>query len=615
MRAILLLLLGLIYLFFFPFASISAQAVFTETPSAVQQNLASPDATSLLDSSATATETPTGTPTGTFAVSQTPTPTPLVEATITLTPEVTPSLIFSSPIDSFISTPIISTPVSISPLPEELKFTNDCGADEILIIFDTQKSETINLSALSGSSGSISDGVNESLQKIGILRMKIPDAQIGAVISALQTESKIMSIEADCPIRMADIVPNDPNFTLQYGLNLIRAPQGWDFSTGSSAVTVAVLDTGVDLGHADLASKIVPGFDFVNNDAVAQDDNGHGTHVAGIAAAASNNGLGVSGVSWGARIMPVKVLNATGNGTFADVAAGIIWASDHGAQVLNLSLGGPSPSVTLQNAVNYAYSKGVLMVASSGNSGSSGVYYPAAYAHVIAVADVDNLKNRAGTSTYGPEIDLAAPGELIYSTALGGGYEYRSGTSMAAPFVSGLAAVLAGYVSLDGVEQILEASAFDLGSAGWDIYYGSGLIQADAALRIAQPATATSAVIPTGDTYLPDASGPGSDLAVPTKTIHWIIPRVITAAPTYTPVPGDTQVTPEMFALSGGDAVETPTFYATLTQSSTPDGAEAPTPTPGATLFNDLTLWLGVAIVALGLCGLLVALLILQRRK
>ena len=123
---------------------------------------------------------------------------------------------------------------------------------------------------------------------------------------------------------IADTIPSDPNWSLQYGLVNIRAPQGWDYSTGSAAVTIAIIDSGVDLSHADLAAKIVPGYDFVNGDSIPQDDNGHGTHVAGIAAASGNNGIGVAGVSWGARIMPVKVLNAGGNGSFADVAAGII---------------------------------------------------------------------------------------------------------------------------------------------------------------------------------------------------------------------------------------------------------------------------------------------------
>ena len=266
-------------------------------------------------------------------------------------------------------------------------------------------------------------------------------------------------------------------------------PQAWDLATGSAAVTIAVVNSGVDLAHVDLAGKILPGYDFINNDAVPQDDFSlsHGTHVAGIAAAITDNATGVAGVSWrGRAFLPVKVLDSSGNGTSAGVAEGITWAVDHGAQVINLSLGGPDPSTVLEDAVNYAYEKGVVVVAAAGNSGLNAPFYPASYAHVIAVAAADNLNAHPVFSDSGPWVDLAAPGVSIFSTLRNNTYGNLTGTSMASPFVAGLAAILRGLpgnTSPDLIEQQLETTALDLGTPGRDDLFGYGLIQADAAIR------------------------------------------------------------------------------------------------------------------------------------
>jgi subtilisin family serine protease len=301
--------------------------------------------------------------------------------------------------------------------------------------------------------------------------------------------------EPNYTVEGLDTIPNDPSWANQYGLTAIHAPQGWDISTGSASVIIAILDTGVDLTHPDIAVKIVPGYDFVNSDSTPQDDNGHGTHVAGIAAASSNNGEGVAGVSWGARVMPVKVLNAGSAGTYADVAAGILWATDHGAQIINMSLGGPNLSSTLSDAVDYAASRGVLLVAAAGNN-SGNVLYPAAYTAVIAVAATDFTNTRLPLSNFGPELDVSAPGGNIYSLNVGGGYIFRTGTSMAAPHVSGLAAVLFGIpgnASASLVRSEIEASALDLDFPGWDAYTGFGLIQMDAALALVPPVASVTA--------------------------------------------------------------------------------------------------------------------------
>ncbi|MBN1451973.1 MAG: peptidase S8 [Anaerolineales bacterium] len=331
--------------------------------------------------------------------------------------------------------------------------------------------------------------IASEIEAIGALVLKVPDGEVGRALPRVRACAGVLYVEPNFILQAADTIPNDTGWNNQYGLVNIRAPQGWDFATGSTAVTIAIVDTGVDYGHLDLAGKLLAGYDFVNGDPNPQDDNGHGTHVAGIAAAASNNGSGVAGVSWGARILPVKVLDAFGNGTYADTASGIIWAADNGAQVINLSLGGDSPSSVLADAVNYADGQGAILVAAAGNTGINSVLYPARYPNVLAVAATDNADNRAGFSNYGPEVDLAAPGVDIYST-WPGGYGYDSGTSMSAPFVTGLVAILYGLpgnASPDGIAWQMESTALDIESAGWDQYSGYGLIQMDAAIRAALP--------------------------------------------------------------------------------------------------------------------------------
>ena len=325
------------------------------------------------------------------------------------------------------------------------------------------------------------------LSKLGVILFEVPSDRLEENIQQLQLVSGIASVEQNYPVWAADVIPNDPGWSSQYGLTAIRAPQGWSLSTGASSVTIAILDSGVDLGHPDLAGKITAGYDFVNNDNTPQDDYGHGTHVAGIAAAQGNNGTGVAGVSWGARIMPLKVLNQFGGGSYANVAAGIVWAADHGAQVINLSLGGAAPSTTLESAVLYAYGKGILLVAASGNNGGGQLLYPARYPQVMAVGATNFTNQPAPFSNYGPEVDIAAPGENIYSLWPGGTFT-QSGTSMSAPFVSGLAAILFSFISdADGVRGAIESSALDVGPHGWDPYSGAGLIQMDAAMALVLP--------------------------------------------------------------------------------------------------------------------------------
>ena len=239
----------------------------------------------------------------------------------------------------------------------------------------------------------------------------------------------------------ATYTPNDPSFGSQWALSKISCPSAWDITLGSSGVTIAIIDTGVDLDHPDLMSKLVAGYDFVNGDTIADDDHGHGTHCAGIAAALTNNGVGVAGVGYNSSVMPIKVLDANGSGSYSDIVSGIYWATDHGAKVISMSLGGSSGSSALQDAVNYAWDHGVLIVAAAGNSNVNTPLYPAYYTNCIAVGSTDSADAKSSFSNFGDWVDVAAPGSSIYST-YPNGYATMSGTSMATPHVAGLAGLV-----------------------------------------------------------------------------------------------------------------------------------------------------------------------------
>lgn len=452
------------------------------------------------------------------------------------------------------------------------------ASDEILVRFRRRASqEEINQCVLS-----LGAEIKSQIEELGVYILNVEPNKVAQSILEANVCPDLRYAEPNFLVQVADVIPNDPNWGLQYGLTNIRAPQGWEFTTGSTSIRIAIIDTGIDRTHPDLAGKIVAGYDFVNGDNNAQDDNGHGTHVAGIAAAISNNGTGVAGVSWGARLIPVKVLNSVGGGSYANVAAGIVWAADHGAHVINLSLGGASPSLTLQNAVDYAVSRGVVVVAASGNSGSNFVLYPARYANVIAVAATDSSNTRAWFSNYGPEIDLSAPGVSIYSTALGG-YMFRNGTSMATPYVSGLAAILRGSSSLSSPSDIalqMETTALDLGLPGWDDFYGYGLIQMDAAIAPVWVAPTATAIPPPGNNSAPS---PTSFFTLPTFTL----------TPTQTTLPTQSVT-----------ASASPTFFAddapSPTASETPEVVIQDIPEPPPSRRDWFLPCCGVGLILLG---------------
>ncbi|MGD2178702.1 MAG: S8 family peptidase, partial [Anaerolineae bacterium] len=281
--------------------------------------------------------------------------------------------------------------------------------------------------------------------------------------------------------------PTDLYYTNQWSLERVSAPQAWAKSTGEGIV-IAVLDTGADLDHPDLRSKLLTEVDrdFVNGDLTAEDDYGHGTHVAGIAAAATDNGLGIAGLGWDAEILPLKVLDDEGNGDAVALAAAIRYAADHGADVINMSLGGPVPcGWPVKDAVDEAHSRGVTLIAAAGNDLGPVEMFPANCEHVLGVSATNPDDTRPRYSNYGDHVSVAAPGSAIYSTLWGGSYGYGSGTSMATPHVAGLAALLMArypsYTPGQLASAILDNSQ-DLGAPGWDQFHGCGRIDAFLAL-------------------------------------------------------------------------------------------------------------------------------------
>ena len=283
-------------------------------------------------------------------------------------------------------------------------------------------------------------------------------------------------------LREPFFMPNDPKLANQWGLASTRFGGAWNDAKGDGA-KVAIVDSGVYSEHPDIG-RIVAQRDFVEGDAVADDDYGHGTHVTGIAGALTDNGKGVAGGCFGCGLIIGKVMGFGGFTTDSRIVEGIDWSVNQGADVVNLSLGGPADSSVLRTAVNRAHGQGAVLVAAAGNDGVSEPRYPAAYSKVIAVSAIGTEDRLASFSGRGRWVDLAAPGTDIISTSNSGGYDRQSGTSMAAPFVSGLAGLLASQgMSADSVRQGMQATAEDLGPAGQDPRYGHGRIDAANAVR------------------------------------------------------------------------------------------------------------------------------------
>jgi thermitase len=383
---------------------------------------------------------------------------------------------------------------------------------------------------------------------------------------SVQSDAVESPVGIACPSGSGCLIPDDPGFGYQwYLLNArgvvqppgagtpiygadVDAPQAWSRTLGSDAVRIAVIDTGIDAAHPDLAGKVVAAANFTASNST-QDLSGHGTHVAGIAAASFDNATGIAGMAPNARLMDVKVLavdqSGQTTGDCADVADGIVWATDHGANVLNLSLGGPTPCLAMELAVRYAVSHGALVVAAAGNEGSTSRFYPAAFPDVLSVAATTNRDQLAGFSNRGASwVDVAAPGDGIVSTLPtfdnGTGavdYGYLSGTSMAAPIVSGIGALVWGQMppgtARRDVEARILATAWPITGTGTDFRYGlvdaCGAVIGDARLCAAPSAPAPSPAPPTPAP--PQTAQPAPiPTAPPTVPQRNAVPRTYTAS-------------------------------------------------------------------------------------
>jgi subtilisin family serine protease len=362
--------------------------------------------------------------------------------------------------------------------------------------------------------------VLHSIDELDVDVVVVPKGEELAAVAALQADPAVAYAEPDYlayaagalaaparqsnpPLSALGVQPNDTFWTAQWNLRRVQAPLAWELTQGASTTVVAVIDSGIDLAHPEFAGRLQAGFDYVEWDTVPQDQYGHGTHVAGVIAAAGDNGLGVAGSAWVVQLVPLRSLDRTGVGTASNIALAVQAAANRRVDVINLSLALSGPSTTVHNAIVAASNSSILIVAAAGNDSQPGqlpapVSYPAAYPEVIAVAATTRWEDRAVYSNGGPEMELAAPGgeasDPIFSASLGGSYAMLYGTSIAAAHVTGAAALLRGYApqwSAAAVRDALRNTADKIGStayiAGRNDRLGYGRVNSAAALRWSIP--------------------------------------------------------------------------------------------------------------------------------
>ncbi|HEX5039100.1 MAG TPA: S8 family serine peptidase [Candidatus Limnocylindria bacterium] len=341
---------------------------------------------------------------------------------------------------------------------------------------------------------------------------------VNEVIAELLADPSVLRAEPNYVVRLAEeqtvaaVLVNDPKTGDQYSLDRMRVRDAWSRTTGGHNV-VAVLDTGIQLNHPDLVGRTVRGYDFVHDDTNPSDDNGHGTWVSGIIAAHANDAYGIAGITWTDKIMPIKIMDREGTGSTADLLAGIQWATANGADVINMSVGGFPYSQIMQDAVNAAWNKGVVLVGAAGNNRRRESYYPASFEHVVSVSATQPEDEFSNWSSYGPKVDVSAPGSSVLTTNCyvctyadhdsWGTHTFISGTSFATPNVAGVVALIRAVYPNDSAQQIVNRlvdTTDDLGYAGWDERYGSGRVNAQRAVTGSAPGVGASA----GDGHEPN---------------------------------------------------------------------------------------------------------------
>lgn len=378
----------------------------------------------------------------------------------------------------------------------------------------------------------------KELTKLNAMSVKVPSAQSSLYISAFKKSPLVKTVEPNY-LAQALSMPDDQRLNEQWGMTTISAvgnttETAWDKTHGNPNIKVAIVDTGIQQDHPDLTGKVVLEKNFSTSPSVV-DANGHGTHVAGAVAAKTNNGVGVAGAGFDTSLINAKALADNGSGYYDQIASAIVWSVDNGAMVVNLSLGGTASSTVLQNAVNYAQSKGVVLVAAAGNSGSTTPYYPANYPYVVSVAATDQADKRASMSNYGSWVDVAAPGVGILSTYKSSGYATMTGTSMASAYVSGIAALVAskqncsGQCIIDTVQQTSDPIAIGV------VKYGR--INAYKAASSDLLSLPTSTPIPT---TTPTQVSP---TPTPTPTIFLSVSPTTLPSPTATPTKAKPTIT------------------------------------------------------------------------
>ena len=325
-------------------------------------------------------------------------------------------------------------------------------------------------------------------------------------LNALMEDSNVLAVEVD-QVAKAFVQ------TVDWGINKVEAPEIWAAGYTGEGVKIAVLDTGIDMEHTDLDANLKGGANMIGGSSY-DDDNGHGTHCAGIIAA-ENNDFGTVGVAYAADLYAVKVLDSTGSGYYSQIISGIDWAISNDMDIISMSLGGSTGSTTLQSAIARAYNAGIVIVAAAGNNGTSSISYPARYTQAVAIGAVNSSDVRASWSNYGSQLDLVAPGVSIYSTYYGNSYATLSGTSMATPYAAGMFALAkeaSPALTNAQLETQLKTYAMDLGTSGFDIYYGYGLVQS-----FVEALTPAPTALPSGGSFT-DTDGDASQL---TGTISW----------------------------------------------------------------------------------------------
>jgi hypothetical protein len=467
------------------------------------------------------------------------------------------------------------------------------------------------------------------LQRLNVRVVKVSEENVEATLAALKNDPDIEFAERDYVAEVA-FVPNDSDVANEWHLSKIQAFQAWDGTIGNGNVVVAVLDSGVTLNQPDLAGRILPGYDFVNTNQNITDDFGHGTAVTGVIAANGNNGQGVAGIAYDCSVLPVKVMDNNGFAPYSTIAAGIKYAVDNGARVINLSIAGSAPSATLQDAIDYAWSNNVVVVAAAGNNADSTPQYPAACNHVLGVSSTAPDDSLSYFSSFGSDIKISAPGETIWTTQsdLNNPYGPWRGTSFASPVVAAVAALVISAnptLSNDQIVSLLEQSADDIGAPGYDTSFGYGRVNALRAVSAASalpgavspaPQAAPSVVLSTPNANAQFALGTNISLQVVGSASHagGVITNVAlivngvqladgSASPfslNWTPTQAGEYSVVAVVADDGGLIATSSAINILVTNSATPPPPVTPPPSSSATLAVQTT---GVGIVSPKLNG------------